>query len=108
MSAVLEQYFQTVIVDKINEVISKQCQGIKNNLEAECNEIKSKINSLKKLESNYANLQNELESLKKLVSNSRQEKSKPVEESVTLQPTKTVKKTIATKKKTPAKKAVKK
>ena len=84
MGALLEQYFQNVVVDKI----AKQCQGIKNNLEAECNEIKGKINRL----------QAKVDNLEKRSSGGKQA------------PPKTVKKTVATKKavakKAPAKKTV--
>lgn len=81
MGALLEQYFQNVVVDKI----TKQCQGIKNNLEAECNEIKGKINRL------HA----EVTSLKDQISGPKQEKPKTVV---------TTKKAVA--KKAPAKKTV--
>ena len=43
MGGPIEQYMQTIVVDKI----AKECKGIKNNLEADCNEIKAKLNGLK-------------------------------------------------------------
>ncbi len=56
MSAVLEQYFQTVVVDKLDNMITKQFQ-----------EMKDDLNVLKKLQSDYTNLSIEIESLKKRV-----------------------------------------
>ncbi len=54
MGALLEQYFQTVVVDKVEKAV----KGVKNNLEAECNEIKGKLNRMSA----------EIENLKKQVS----------------------------------------
>ncbi len=58
MSAVLEQYFQTVVVDKLDNMIAKHFQ-----------EMKDDLNLLKKLQSDYTNLSIEIESLKKRISN---------------------------------------
>jgi hypothetical protein len=73
MSAVLEQYFQYVVVDKISEMISKQFQEIKDDIEARFNEIRSDIGGVKKLESNYADIRIDIESLKNRVSELGQE-----------------------------------
>ena len=59
MSAVLETYFQHVVVDKLNETLSKQFEEMKDDLQV-----------LKKLQSDYTNLRIELETLKKRVSDS--------------------------------------
>ncbi len=53
MSAVLETYFQTVVVDKLNETISKQFE-----------EMKDELQVLKELKSDYSNLRTELDTLK--------------------------------------------
>jgi len=68
MSAVLEQYFQYVVVDKIREMISDQFQEIKDDIEAQFNEMRSDIKGLKKLESNYADIRIDIESLKNRIS----------------------------------------
>ena len=68
MSAVLEQYFQYVVVDKIREMISSQFQEIKDDIDAQFNEIRSDIKGLKKLESNYADIRIDIESLKNRIS----------------------------------------
>jgi septal ring factor EnvC (AmiA/AmiB activator) len=68
MSAVLEQYFQSVVVDKIREMISNQFQEIKDDIEAQFNEMRSDIKGLKKLESNYADIRIDIESLKNRIS----------------------------------------
>ncbi len=68
MSAVLEQYFQSVVVDKIKEMISDQFQEIKDDIEAQFNEMRSDIKGLKKLESNYADIRIDIESLKNRIS----------------------------------------
>lgn len=73
MSAVLEQYFQSVVVDKISEMISRQFQEIKDDLGAQFNEIRIDIGGLKKLDSNYTDLRIDIESLKKRVSELGQE-----------------------------------
>ncbi len=62
MSAVLETYFQHVVVDKLNETLSKQFEGMKDDLQV-----------LKKLQADYTNLRIELETLKKRVSDSGNE-----------------------------------
>ncbi len=68
MRAVLEQYFQSVVVDKIREMISNQFQEIKDDIEAQFNEIRSDIRGLKNLESNYADIRIDIESLKNRIS----------------------------------------
>ena len=68
MSAVLEQYFQSVVVDKIREMISNQFQEIKDDIEAQFNEMRSDIKGLKKLESNDADIRIDIESLKNRIS----------------------------------------
>ncbi len=68
MSAVLEQYFQSVVVDKIREMISDQFQEIKDDIGAQFNEMRSDIRGLKKLESNYADIRIDIESLKNRIS----------------------------------------
>jgi len=68
MSAVLEQYFQSVVVDKIKEMISDQFQEIKDDIEAQFNEMRSDIRGLKNLESNYADIRIDIESLKNRIS----------------------------------------
>ena len=62
MSAVLETYFQHVVVDKLNETLSKQFEEMKDDLQV-----------LKKLQADYTNLRIELETLKKRVSDSGNE-----------------------------------
>ncbi len=62
MSAVLETYFQHVVVDKLNETLSKQFE-----------EMKEDLRILKKLQSDYTNIRIELETLKKRVSDSGNE-----------------------------------
>ncbi|KHE92314.1 MAG: hypothetical protein K8F52_11505 [Candidatus Scalindua rubra] len=62
MSAVLETYFQHVVVDKLNKMISKQFEEMKDDLQV-----------LKQLRSDYTNLRIELETLKKRVSDSGNE-----------------------------------
>lgn len=73
MSAVLEQYFQYVVVDKISEMISRQFQEIKDDIEVRFNEIRNDIGGVKKLESNYADIRIDIESLKNRVSELGQE-----------------------------------
>ncbi len=73
MSAVLEQYFQSVVVDKISEMISRQFQGIKDDLGAQFNEIRIEIGGLKSPDSNYGDLRIDIEGLKKRVSELGQE-----------------------------------
>ena len=68
MSAVLEQYFQYVVVDKIREMISSQFQGIKDDIDTQFNEIRSDIKGLKKLESNDADIRIDIEGLKNRIS----------------------------------------
>lgn len=59
MSAVLEPYFQHVVVDKINKTLSAQFR-----------EIQDGLSVLIKLEADYNNLYAEMENLKKCVSES--------------------------------------
>ncbi len=59
MSAVLEQYFQTVVVDKLDNMINKRFQEMKDDLQ-----------ELKRLKIDYTNLRIEIESLKKHISDS--------------------------------------
>ncbi len=87
MSAVLETYFQHVVVDKLNETLSKQFEEMKNDLQV-----------LKKLQSDYTNLRIELETLKKRVSDSGNEIKEILSQNG--------KKPAATKKPAPAKIAV--
>ncbi len=68
MSAVLEQYFQYVVVDKIREMISSQFQEIKDDIDTQFNEMRSDIKGLKKLESNAADIRIDIESLKNRIS----------------------------------------
>jgi BMFP domain-containing protein YqiC len=68
MSAVLEQYFQSVVVDKVSEMISRQFQEIKNDIETQFSEIRSDIMGLKKLDSNYADIRIDIEGLKNRIS----------------------------------------
>ncbi len=89
MSAVLETYFQHVVVDKLNETLSKQFEDMKNDLHV-----------LKKLQSDYTNLRIELETLKKRVSDSGNE----IKELLS----KNGKKAAAAKKPAPAKKVAEK
>ena len=88
MSAVLETYFQHVVVDKLNETLSKQFEEMKDDLQV-----------LKKLQSDYTNLRIELETLKKRVSDSGNEikeiLSKNGKKVVAAKPA--VKKTVASK-----------
>ncbi|MFQ5753913.1 MAG: hypothetical protein ACE5HI_18145 [bacterium] len=62
MSAVLETYFQHVVVDKLNKTLARQFQ-----------EMKDDLHVLKKLQSDYTNLRIELETLKKRVADSGNE-----------------------------------
>ena len=87
MSAVLETYFQHVVVDKLNETLSKQFEDMKDDLQV-----------LKKLQSDYTNLRIELETLKKRVSDSGNEIKEILSQNG--------KKAVATKKPAPAKIAV--
>ncbi len=85
MSAVLEQYFQAVVVDKLDKTISKQFQ-----------EMKDDLHVLKKLKLDYTNLRIEIESLKKHVSDSNNDIKEMLSQNN--------KKAAATKKPAPAKK----
>ncbi|ODS29669.1 MAG: hypothetical protein SCARUB_05230, partial [Candidatus Scalindua rubra] len=64
MSKVLEKYFQTVVVDKINEIVLKKFQAIQNDFGGYYSKI-SNDNVLRKLESKYDNLLNEIRRFKK-------------------------------------------
>jgi regulator of replication initiation timing len=87
MSAVLETYFQHVVVDKLNETLSKQFEDMKDDLQV-----------LKKLQSDYTNLRIELETLKKRVADSGNEIKEILSQNG--------KKAVITKKPAPAKIAV--
>lgn len=87
MSAVLETYFQHVVVDKLNETISKQFEGMREDLQV-----------LKQLKSDYTSLRTELDTLKQRFSESGNEINEML--------TKTSKKAVATKKPATAKKTV--
>ncbi len=90
MSAVLETYFQHVVVDKLNETITKQFEEMREDLQV-----------LKQLKSDYTSLRTELDTLKQRFSESGNEINEML--------AKTGKKAVATKKKPVAKKlAVKK
>ncbi|GAX61056.1 hypothetical protein SCALIN_C17_0089 [Candidatus Scalindua japonica] len=89
MSAVLETYFQHVVVDKLNKTLSKQFE-----------EMKDALQILKKLQSDYTFLRIEIESLKKRVSDSSNEIKEMLSKDET--------KATATKKPTPAKITTKK
>ncbi len=90
MSAVLETYFQHVVVDKLNETITKQFEEMREDLQV-----------LKQLKSDYSSLRTELDTLKERFAESGNEINEML--------AKTGKKAVATKKKPVAKKlAVKK
>jgi regulator of replication initiation timing len=90
MSAVLETYFQHVVVDKLNETITRQFEEMREDLQV-----------LKQLKSDYTSLRTELDTLKQRFSESGHEINEMI--------AKTGKKAVATKKKPVAKKlAVKK
>ena len=103
MSAVLEQYFQTVVVDKLDNMINKRFQEMKDDLDV-----------LKKLKLDYTNLRIEIESLKKHISDSdndiKEMLSKNGNKVVATKPAakKPVAKKPAVKKKAAAKKTAKK
>ncbi len=79
MSAVLETYFQHVVVDKINETITKQFE-----------EMREELQVLKQLKSDYASLRTELDTLKQRFAESGDEINEMI--------AKTGKKAVATKK----------
>ncbi len=79
MSAVLETYFQHVVVDKINETITKQFE-----------EMREELQVLKQLKSDYASLRTELDTLKQRFAESGNEINEMI--------AKTGKKAVATKK----------
>ena len=90
MSAVLETYFQHVVVDKLNETITKQFEEMREDLQV-----------LKQLKSDYTSLRTELDTLKQRFSESGNEINEMI--------AKTGKKAVVTKKPATAKKlAVKK
>ena len=62
MSAVLETYFQHVVVDKLNETITKQFEEMREDLQV-----------LKQLKSDYSSLRIELDTLKQRFSESGNE-----------------------------------
>ncbi|HJO56237.1 MAG TPA: hypothetical protein QF423_06140 [Candidatus Scalindua sp.] len=79
MSAVLETYFQHVVVDKLNETIAKQFEEMREDLQV-----------LKQLKSDYTSLRTELDTLKQRFLESGNEINEML--------TKTSKKAVATKK----------
>ncbi len=85
MSAVLETYFQHVVVDKLNETITKQFE-----------EMREELQVLKQIKSDYASLRTELDTLKQRFSESGNEINEMI--------AKTGKKAVATKKPAAAKK----
>ncbi len=85
MSAVLETYFQHVVVDKLNETIVKQFEDMKEELQV-----------LKQLRTDYTSLRTELDTLKQRFSESGNEINEMI--------SKTGKKAVATKKSASAKK----
>jgi regulator of replication initiation timing len=93
MSAVLETYFQHVVVDKLNETISKQFEEMREDLQV-----------LKQLKSDYSSLRTELDTLKQRFSESGNEinemlLAKPGKKAVAKKKPATAKK-LAVKKKT--------
>ncbi len=90
MSAVLETYFQHVVVDKLNETITKQFEEMREDLQV-----------LKQLKSDYSSLRTELDTLKERFAESGNEINEMI--------SRTGKKAVAKKKPAKAKKlAVKK
>ena len=85
MSAVLETYFQHVVVDKLNKTITKQFEEMREDLQV-----------LKQLKSDYTSLRTELDTLKQRFSESGNEINEMI--------AKTSKKAVATKKPAVAKK----
>ena len=92
MSAVLETYFQHVVVDKLNETITKQFEEMREDLQV-----------LKQLKSDYSSLRIELDTLKQRFSESGNEinemLAKPGKKAVAKKKPATAKK-LAVKKKT--------
>jgi len=92
MSAVLETYFQHVVVDKLNETITKQFEEMREDLQV-----------LKQLKSDYSSLRTELDTLKQRFSESGNEinemLAKPGKKAVAKKKPATAKK-LAVKKKT--------
>ncbi len=87
MSAVLETYFQHVVVDKLNETITRQFEEMREDLQV-----------LKQLKSDYTSLRAELDTLKQRFSESGNEINEMI--------AKTGKKAVATKKPVSVKKPV--
>jgi regulator of replication initiation timing len=87
MSAVLETYFQHVVVDKLNETITKQFEEMREDLQV-----------IKQLKSDYSSLRTELDTLKQRFSESGNEINEML--------AKTSKKAVATKKPATKKKPV--
>jgi regulator of replication initiation timing len=87
MSAVLETYFQHVVVDKLNETITKQFEEMREDLQV-----------IKQLKSDYSSLRTELDTLKQRFSESGNEINEML--------AKTSKKAVATKKPATTKKPV--
>jgi len=95
MSAVLETYFQHVVVDKLNETITKQFEEMREDLQV--------LKQLKQLKSDYSSLRTELDTLKQRFSESGNEinemLAKPGKKAVAKKKPATAKK-LAVKKKT--------
>ena len=87
MSAVLETYFQHVVVDKLNETITRQFEEMREDLQV-----------IKQLKSDYSSLRTELDTLKQRFSESGNEINEML--------AKTSKKAVATKKPATTKKPV--
>jgi regulator of replication initiation timing len=87
MSAVLETYFQHVVVDKLNETITRQFEEMREDLQV-----------IKQLKSDYTSLRTELDTLKQRFSESGNEINEML--------AKTSKKAVATKKPATTKKPV--
>ena len=87
MSAVLETYFQHVVVDKLNETITRQFEEMREDLQV-----------IKQLKSDYTSLRTELDTLKERFAVSGSEINEML--------SKTGKKAVATKKPATTKKPV--
>ncbi|MDR4504468.1 MAG: hypothetical protein MRK01_06710 [Candidatus Scalindua sp.] len=113
MSAVLEQYFQHVVVDKINELISDRFKEIKVELDAKFYEFRLDLENLRK---NVSESGEEIcgkmsEEIKEILAENGKKavltkKATPAKKPVVVKKTATPKKTVV--KKAPAKKVVKK
>ncbi len=117
MSALLEQYFQTVVVDKINEIISERFKEMKVELDAKFFEFRIEMESLKKKVSDSGQeicgkMYNDIKEMLKENGKKAEAAKMPVEVKVPIAAKKTVakkapvKKTVA--KKAPTKRTAKK